>query len=368
MKKILVFGISSCMGGVENVIFNYSSRLEKNGYILDYLVINEIPSFLREYISENSKVFVVSDIIKNYFGYRQGIKKVLGENQYDVLWYNVNSLNDITLLKLAKKIPVHILHAHNSRYMGKKWLYILHLIHKQQIAKYTTHYIACSKVAGEFMFPNNSIVKKKFTILKNAIDINKYIPDKKIREQLRKKYNLENRFVIGHVGRFMLQKNHEFIIDIFVEILKKKSNAELFLIGDGELMENIQKKVESYNISDKVIFRGAISNVNEMYQIMDAFLLPSFYEGLPLVGVEAQSAGLPCFFSDTISNELAITELANFISLNKSAEEWANKILDISKNFERRNYSYDIQQAGFDIDKNVHNFIVIIEKYKKHMI
>ena len=361
MKRILVFGISSNFGGVESVIFNYGSRLRNNDYVLDYLLINTIPSFLKEYITENSKVFVVPDIIENYFGYRQGIKKVLEENKYEALWYNVNSLNDITLLKLAKKIPIRILHAHNSRYMGRKWMYFLHLIHKKQISKYTTHYIACSKVAGEFMFPNKIIRDKKFTILRNAIDLSKYTLDRECREQLRKKYKLENTFVIGHVGRFMVQKNHEFIIDIFVEILKKKIDARLLLIGDGELKGSIQKKVENYNITDKVIFMGAISNVNEIYQVMDTFLLPSFYEGLPLVGVEAQSVGLPCFFSDTISEELAITELAKFISLNNSAEEWASEILAVTQNIKHKNYFYEIQRAGFDIDKNVQNFIKIIE-------
>ena len=177
----------------------------------------------------------------------------------------------------------------------------------------------------------------------------KFIFDEEKRVKLRKEYNLENKFVIGNVARFMKQKNHIFMLELFKVILNKNPNSVLMFFGDGELQNEIKQKAKDLGIEKSVMFMGNVENVNEMYQVMDVFLLPSLFEGLPVVGIEAQTSGLKCFMSDTITNEVSITENVEFLSLkNDSLEKWADKILE-NIDYERKNMSKEIITAGYSI-------------------
>ena len=147
----------------------------------------------------------------------------------------------------------------------------------------------------------------------------------------------------------MYQKNHTFLIDIFAEVYKQNPQAVLFLIGEGELEEKIRKQIHNLNIQDAVIFTGSIPNVNEFYQAMDVFLLPSLYEGLPVVGIEAQASGIPCIFSDTVTEEVGITDMAEFVPLNASTTVWTKEILKYAKGYERKNMAAEIVHTGYSI-------------------
>ena len=147
----------------------------------------------------------------------------------------------------------------------------------------------------------------------------------------------------------MYQKNHDFLIDIFDSVHRKNTNAVLVLIGEGELEEKVREKIQRLSLQDSVIFTGSIPNVNEMYQMMDVFLLPSLYEGFPVVGVEAQASGVCCIFSDTITKEIAITDMANFISLSEKTDVWADKILSYSSGYSRKDMTNEIKQSGYSI-------------------
>lgn len=366
MNRILVFGISSVRGGVESVILNYSKELYKKGYLLDYIVIDEIPDFLSEQIEEESKIYVVPYILRKPKEYVLQLEKILSKNCYDIVWYNVNTLIDITLLRLAKKhkVSTRIIHAHNSKYMGRKILYPLHFLHKYSLKRFVTHYISCSKVAEQFMFLKSDLYKKKNCILKNAIDTDLFAYNEGVRNKYRTYYKVNDKIVFGHIGRFSEQKNHMFLIDIFQEIYKKNQSAFLVLVGTGELLPKIKSKVNLLQLDQNVLFLDSTNDIKNIYQMMDALLLPSLYEGLPMVGVEAQAAGLPCYFADTISREAAFSDDVKFLSLDLSASTWAEYILNDYNNFQRENRKKIIEEAGFDIKKSVDDFITFCEKFK----
>ena len=182
----------------------------------------------------------------------------------------------------------------------------------------------------------------------------------KKRNEIRQKLNIESKIVISNVGRFTTQKNHTFLIDIFNEIYKKNNNAVLMLIGNGEKEDEIKKKVEKLGIQNSVLFMGHRDDVNELMQAMDVFVMPSIYEGLPVVGIEAQAAGLPCFMSkDVITDEVKIAENVKFISLDDNAEKWADEIL--SSDLTRKDNEIALKKAGYFIEDMVKE---LTEQYK----
>ena len=191
--------------------------------------------------------------------------------------------------------------------------------------------------------------KYDYTIVNNGIDTEKFVFDKQVRDKIRTGLKIENKFVVGHIGRFSYQKNHEFLIDIFNEVYKKNSNAVLLLLGCGELEKQIREKVHILGLDKAVIFNGTVSNANEFYQAMDCFVLPSHFEGLGIVAVESQASGLKTLCSDVVPKEAQITNLLEFMSLSDTAEAWAEKVLSYDNRYGRRDMSDEIKKSGFDI-------------------
>ena len=249
------------------------------------------------------------------------------------------------------QIPNRIIHSHNSDDEIKISFFRKILININKILMHfsVTDYWACSEIAGKWMFKN-----RNFRVIHNAINVSDFVYNESIRQKVRTKLGLlKNEFVIGHVGRFSYQKNHDFLIDVFNEVHRRLPEAVLILIGDAvedELYLNKAKqKVKELNLVENVRFLGIRNDVPDLMQAMDCFILPSRFEGLPLVGIEAQTSGLWCYFSDVITNEIRITDLTNFISLNNSPEIWAKKIIK-NKNYKRRDASKEIIKAGYDIN------------------
>jgi glycosyltransferase involved in cell wall biosynthesis len=207
-----------------------------------------------------------------------------------------------------------------------------------------TDRFACSQKAGTFLFG-----KKDFAIINNAIEVKKYIFNEETREKIRTKLNLNNKFVIGHVGRLSIEKNHLFLLDVFAQVHNKCIDSVLLLVGEGALKLKIKEKVKALGLEDNVVFLGVCSNVNEIYQAMDVFVLPSLFEGLPTVGIEAQTAGLMCFFSDEVTPEVKVTNFVQFISLKNNASYWSEQILKYSNGYKRYDKSEILIQAGYDI-------------------
>ena len=195
----------------------------------------------------------------------------------------------------------------------------------------------------------NAVDEGRVKFIKNGIETERFAFDQQKRRIKRNEMNIGDKFVVGHVGRFMQQKNHVFLIDIFNEIHKKRSDSVLMLVSDGRLMDEIKHKVHNLGLDDSVLFLGNRGDVNELMQAMDVFLFPSLWEGLPLTGIEAQTAGLPVIMSDTITDEVCITDNIYKVSLNQPASVWADKVLSVCNKFIRKNVQHQIAEAGFDI-------------------
>lgn len=211
--------------------------------------------------------------------------------------------------------------------------------------------MCCSELAGRWLFGKKTYNAGKVVLLNNAIELEKFSYNEKIRNKKRKELKIKkNQIVIGHIGRFVTQKNHTFLIDIFNEIYKENNNTVLLLVGQGPLVEEIKEKVNQLRLTDHVQFLGQRNDANELYQAFDIFILPSLYEGLPVVGVEAQSAGLLCIFSSDMTKETKVLRSTRFISLS-SPEEWSNIILETYKNHQRKDTKKEITRNGFDIEK-----------------
>lgn len=362
MKKYLVFGISEQMGGVESFLFNYVGKMMNDENRFEFIFFDTVPDFFHESVLKNCKYYVVTSRTRNYLKYIQGLDKILKDGKYDVLWYNVCTLSDITLLKLAKKqnIPCRIVHGHNSENMGGKLVGVLHWLHKKEVMLYSTENFACSDKAAEFMFGTKNGVE----IVNNAIEVSKYKYNETVRNKVRNELNITDELVIGHVGRFHTEKNHVFIIKVLKQIVQLNNSVKLILIGDGSLKKRIISYAKEKGVFENIIFLEKRTDVNELLQAMDVFLFPSLFEGLGLALIEAQAADLPCVISNTIPDAAILTEKVVIKSLNDSPADWAKTLLNCGKDKARKDRELLLRQKGYDIQDNADMLIKYInEKY-----
>lgn len=352
MEPIRVLHIVTYMGrgGLETMLMNYYRNIDRNKIQFDFLVHRDFEAdYDKEIELLGGRIYRISRL--NPFS-----KKYLNEldlffkehKEYKIVHSHLDCMAGIPL-KYAKKngIPYRIAHAHSSN-QDKDLKYPLKLIFKRNIVKYANECFACGQMAGQWMFGG-----KEFQILNNAIDAKQYIFDYKKRNQVRKMFGIdESAFVVGHVGRFEAVKNHTFLLDVFYELLEKKENSVLFLIGDGSLKDEMKQKCEKLGINKKVIFAGLRDDVSDMLQAMDIFILPSLYEGVVVSGIEAQASSLPCLISEKVPMECEkVKGLVTQIDLAKGAKYWAQKALE-KANHKRENTYSAILKSGFDIQQN----------------
>lgn len=365
MKRYLIFGFSSQLGGIETFLFNYIGEMQKQDpeNSFDFILLDEMPDFFKTSILSQNKTYIIPRRTKNPILYYKSLKNILKKGRYDVLWYNVCTLSDITLLKLAKKYNVscRIVHSHNSENMGGRMVGWLHNMNRNVVKKYATDFFACSDLAGRFMFPK-LIWENKGKVVKNGIYVEKYEFSEKIRQRKRNSLGIQNEIVVGNIGRFHFQKNHSFIIEIFDQILKEDPTAKLLLIGNGSLKENIVRKARSLGVLENIIFLENRLDVNELLQAMDVFLFPSLFEGLGIALIEAQAADLPCVISDTIPQDARLTKRITSLSLGESAEVWAGAVLGVLDDEKRTTQTRLIREEGFDIVSNAKEILRYIEE------
>lgn len=341
-------------GGLETMIMNYYRNIDRNKVQFDFLVHRqEEADYDKEIVALGGKIYhipMLNPFSKSYFN---ALDSFFKEHKYDIVHCHLDCMSAYPL-KIAQKngVRVRIAHSHNKS-QDKNLKYPIKLYSKRLIPKYATHLLSCGKEAGDWMFNG-----KPYTILNNAIDAQSYRFDKQIREEMREQlgFNQED-FVIGHVGRFNPQKNHNFIIDVFNFVHKKNTAAKLVLVGTGDGQKAIKEKVESLALSDSVLFLGNRTDVNKILQAMDVFLFPSLYEGLPLSIIEAQAAGLPCVISDNVPPECIVTDLIEAASLDDALAKW--EIVITSQKSVKRKDTYElIKKSGFDVKSNV----LVLEK------
>ena len=366
--KILEYGaLTATKGGVESYIINQLRYINKEQFQIDFLVPNENEklAYEDEIISLGSKIYRSYIRWKNsFFGHYYTLYKFFREHkgEYNIAVGNYLDLQNINFLIMARLFGIKICIAHSHMAYEKRKNIIKYILVKinRILSLYFCDYLwACSEVAGKWMFGPFLWDKKNKLLIKNSIDNEKYKYNKIIRDKIRNDLKINNYFVIGHVGRFAEQKNHEFILDIFYEIIKKEPKSCLMLIGKGDLEEKIREKAQNLRIDKNILFLGERNNVNELLQSMDILLFPSKHEGLPVSLIEAQAAGLPIYTSkEGVSKEAKITNLIEFISLEKSAKYWADFILKNNKSY-RLDMSKEIIESGYDINteiKKIENF------------
>lgn len=350
-------------GGVEAVIMNYYRNIDRSKVQFDFICDEDSTNIPYDEIKKLGGRVIICPPYQKIFEYERFLIDLFKKNKYKIVHSNINTLS-IFPLQAAKKagVPIRIAHSHSTT-NKKEWKKNLM---KQALRpfskKYATDYFACSELAGRWLFGDKTFEQGKVTIINNAIDLDKFKYDEKIRKDKRKKLGIkDDTLVIGHIGRFVAQKNHIFLIDIFNELHKKEKDSILLLIGQGPLMNEIKQKVEVLGISDSVRFLGQRDDVSELYQAFDVFLLPSLYEGLPVVGVEAQATGLLCELSSDMTNETKVLDTTRFMSLDDTAEEWATIILDDYSMFKRKDTTSEITKNNFNIRMEAKK---IEEKYK----
>lgn len=355
MKPIRILYVNGGImsrGGIESFMMNYYKYFDKDKIQVDFIVHGfEKGIYDDEIKSMGGKIYNVPIKSKDYFGNISALTKIFRSGNYKVVHSHMDAMS-MVVLKIAKKcgIPIRIAHSHNTQHLTKNLAkYFINEYARKNITKYATHYFACSHAAGRWLF-GTKFTDKKITVINNAINLNDYLFNNAKRNELREKYDLNSKYVIGHVGRFDYQKNHMFLLEIFRELLKKKPDSILFLVGDGHLRSDIESKITDLNIGNNVIIAGIRNDVSQLMNAFDIFCLPSHFEGLPVVLVEAQANGLKCITSDTVTTEVDISGDTKFIGLgNEFIDVWVNNIVELNRDPNRTIDNDLFIDAGYSI-------------------
>ena len=354
-------------GGVESVVMNYYRHVDRTKIQFDFICDEDSTNIPYDEIKKLGGKIILVPPYQKVFEYQKDLIKIFKDNNYKIVHSHLNTLS-VFPLRAAKKagVPVRIAHSHSTT-NKKEWKKnLLKQILRPFSKVYATDYMCCSELAGRWLFGNKEYDKGNVYLLNNAIDLDKFKYDEQLRNKKRKELNIkDDTLVIGHVGRFVEQKNHRFLIDIFNEVHKQKENSILLLVGQGPLMEEMKEKVKTLGIKDSVKFLGQRNDIYELYQVFDVFCLPSLYEGLPVVGIEAQATGLLCVLSDDMTKETKVLNETEFLSLKQSASVWAKIILNKQLMLlDKNNTTKKMSAVGYDI--NIESFK--LEKIYKKLI
>lgn len=352
-------------GGVEAVVMNYYKFIDHKKVQFDFICDEDSTNIPYEEIESLGGKVILIPKYQQVFKYHKELKRVLEQGNYKIVHSHINALSVFSLFAAkSAKVPVRIAHSHSTT-NKKEW--------KKNIIKqilvpfskiFATHYFACTEHAAKWLFGNKTFNKGEVFVLNNAIALKRFEYDENIRKRKRKELNIaEDTLVIGNIGRFVQQKNHKFLIEIFKEIYTKNNNSILLLVGQGPLEEEIKNKIKLLGLNDNVRFLGQRLDVDELYQAFDTFLLPSLYEGLGMVYVEAQAAGLYAFASTEVPSIAKVTENMEFISLDEAPEKWAEILLNKNRVDNRTGYRESIANNGFDIEVEVKK---LEDKYIKY--
>lgn len=349
VKRILIYGMTNLKGGVESYIMNVYRNLDYNKIIFDYICDFPEMAYYNEVLENGSKVYFIPSKRKNLFLHLWNFFKILKKHkEYEVVYFNIlNASAAISMLPvrlLGRKV---ISHSHNSSDINMK----IHNKFKWLLNKLSNEKLACSYEAGKYMYLNGY----NYTVINNAINLDKFSFSEKIRDEYRKKFEVQEKKVLLHVARMDKVKNPLFLIEILKELVMKDKDYVLFYIGKGNLEEKIKEKVKESKLQQHVFFLGEVNNVNDYMQMADVFILPSLFEGMPIVLIEAQACKLPVVMSDNITKEVALTKEVAYLSLEENINVWATEInrLIVETNAKRNliNISRIIEE--YDIKKLV---------------
>lgn len=325
VKVLYIYGDTLQYGGIEMFMMNMFRNMDREKVQIDFLLQSTRKSPLEEEIKQaGSKIYYAPKPGKNLIGFQRVVRKVLSSGEYRIVHAHCDAMN-YRIMKLAKKcgVPVRIAHSHNTEHiLNSSFRTIYYEYCRKMNGKYATHRWACSDAAGRWLFGQYA-----YNVIPNAIELEKFQFSEDKRASLRKEFGFtEQDIVLGHVGRFDYQKNHELMVNLLEALKQKRSGKRyrLLLVGDGHLRGEIEKLCKIKRLTDDVIFAGVVPNPQDYYNAMDLFLLPSLFEGYPLVITEAQANGLPCIASSRITREVNIENWVKFCPLELPA--WENAV------------------------------------------
>lgn len=309
-------------GGVETVVMNYYRHIDRSRVQFDFLVDSDSTRVPRDEIeSLGGRVFIIPPYQKQ-IPYQRELERLFREQRWPIVHSHINTLS-VFPLRAAQRagVPVRIAHSHSTANPNERAKTVVKNVLRTQANRYPTDRFACSMLAGKWLFGEDA----DFTVMNNAIDLGRFFFSQKKRILLRSEFGIENStFVVLHMGRFVEQKNHRYLLEVFSEFLKSNPNSLLMLAGDGPLRHEMEEITRSLGIAEKVRFLGQRNDADRLYCAADVFCLPSLYEGLPVVAVEAQAAGLPILMSDKVTREALITSRAEMVPLDAGIREWAD--------------------------------------------
>jgi glycosyltransferase involved in cell wall biosynthesis len=363
-------------GGIGTFLINITKYMDKEKFEFDFLINGTVTpgEFDKRMLELGSNVYVLPELkYRSAFHYIKELKSFYNcHHEYDIVHIHSPNITVFNYYFLKKYPSIKIaVHSHSTKYSDKFINSLRNFFLYMPIKRIADLYFACNISSAKFLFGRNKKTINKVIIVHNGIEIDKFTFSDKIRERIKKDLGVENNLIIGHVGAFVPVKNHEFIINVFKQILEIEKNAILILVGDGDLENKIRNKVDELKISPFVKFLGRRHDVQDIMQAFDLFLMPSRFEGMPLVGIEAQTTGLACFFSTSVPNEIKIIEDVFFYNLDDSPQVWAKQIHNyindhLNTRDPRIKFARYVKNCGFDIVDTVKVLEkAYYEQYKK---
>ena len=335
-------------GGVSNFVMNLYREIDTEKIQFDFaMTAGEKTLYDDEVLSRGGRIFyfdTTKDVTTN-------LRRILREEgPFQVVHSHVFFYSGLVLAEAKKaKVPIRIAHAHNAHTGESRSVPRIAYERGMQmlIRANATHMLGCSEKACRYVFGDKIMKDPRAAVMPDGIDCERFAFNPQVREQVRKEYGLEGKFVVGHVGHFNPAKNHEKILSVFDEVCRRRDDAALLLVGDGELEQDVKNRVAELNLTDCVVFAGAHKDVERFYQAMDVFLFPSRYEGFGMAMIEAQCSGLACVASNVVPQDTDVLQKSVFISLDSPDCEWA-EILENCKSPENREQSVDSLKSVYD--------------------
>ena len=350
MKQIRVLQVLSGLnrGGIENMVMNLYRAMDKTQIQFDFVIHNHgEDAFCDEVRKLGGNIYLFPKFSLFKIGsYKKFWKSFLKEHpEYKIIHSHIRSYA-IVFVRIAKKLGIKtIVHSHSTS-NGSGIGSLVKMFMQLPLRRESDYLFACSEISGRWLFGDKAISKPNYRMIKNAVDTSRYAVSDDVRQSYRKSFNAEGKVIYGHIGRLSEPKNHSFLLDIFKEITKREPNSLLLIIGMGSYKSQIEAKIKELSLENSVVMTGARADIPELLSAMDVFLLPSLWEGLPVVVVEAQAAGLPCIVSDTVTREVAVSEAVEYLPIDKGASLWVEKAISCAgKKYDVIN---KIKDAGFD--------------------
>ncbi|ARK32452.1 glycosyltransferase family 1 protein [Halalkalibacter krulwichiae] len=356
VKVLHICGSITSSGGVGAFLMNYYKNVDINKVQFDFLTHNNTEEQLVKEINDmgGSVIKITPKSISIWKNIYEAFKIINKRSPHEIIHIHTASTTSFLYLLIAKLAgkKKRIVHSHATDLEKPKgsFQHRIHNLLRPIMLSLSTDLFACSEAAGDWLFGVER--RSKVRLVNNAIDSKKFLYNKRKAEQIRNSMNIDDKLVIGNIGRFSYPKNHHFIIDIFNEVVKVNPNALLLLIGSGELIDEIKQKVFELKLNNKVKFLGVRNDIPDLLNAMNVFLLPSKFEGLPVALIEAQASGLKIYATDTITSEVEVTELVTRLPISESPRFWAEKIIQDSNQLVRKSTYEEIVKSGYDIKSN----------------